>query len=462
MSRKKAATVASLVAVLAAGCGESTWTWTLNPDGSGKVELDARLQPQIDIFGGRKGSEDDPDEMATRLARKILARSAGVAAWRDVSSGITDDGRVAFKGTAYFADLGAVEITADVSPGSALKPSLSRRDDGLLELGVQPDNRGEDPTGDKEQRAEEKPATEQTPEEHALEVKKGKVAYQTARPIMTAFLSTMRTEMIVRPPGEVVEASGFTKLEDGRLRLVFDGPRLLREMEEYTKKDAARLAKLFSDTRGLGESETLVRLNEFVFGEGARVRAVVRAGAEPLFDYARELAVARIDHERILDEFGREQISRDRAETFSSDWETFWNVSGGVIGSVRNDSGTGQGWTAVVGGGDWDGSGFDMFWQVEVSHIAYDEDAAHPEVTRIVFSGGETEGPERFGVGLGTSFGEGDIWAMGPQLFYGVGLFRRRAELYLAISGYVWFGERDDEFDVDAEADIRIVAGLRF
>jgi hypothetical protein len=462
MSGKKAATVASLVAVLAGGCGEGTWTWTLNPDGSGKVELDARLQPQIDFLGGGKGSEDDPDEKARSVARNILAKSEGVAAWRDVSSAIAEDGRVAFKGTAYFADLGAVEITGDASPASALKPSLSQRDDGLLELGVQSDNGGEGPAGDNEQPGGEGPATEQTAAERALAVKRGKVAYQTAKPIMTAFLSTMRMEMIVRPPGEVVEASGFTKLEDGRLRLVFDGPRLLREMDEYVKNDAARLAELLSGTRGLDEAETLVRLNELVFGERGRVRAVVRAGAEPLFHYARELAEARLAHERILDEFGREEISRARDTALSSDEGTFWKISGGVVGSVRSDSGTGEGWTVVVSTGEGSSPDFDTFWQVEVSHLAYDDDPAHPELTRIVYTHMETCGTLRFGVGVGTSFGEGDIWAMGPQLFYGIGLFRRRAQVYLAASGYVWFGDRDDEFDADAEADLRLVVGLRF
>ena len=143
--------------------------------------------------------------------------------------------------------------------------------------------------------------------------------------------------------------------------------------------------------------------------------------------------------------------------------ESYWGLSGGMLGSARTDSGTGRGWTAVVGGGEQGGYSFSNFFgQIEVSHVTYDEDEKHREMTRVVFGGWGLSRWHRLGGGPALSFGEGDIWAIGPQVLYGVGFFGRRAEPYLMTSAYAWFGERDDEFDLDVEADIRFAAGVRF
>ncbi len=101
--------------------------------------------------------------------------------------------------------------------------------------------------------------------------------------------------------------------------------------------------------------------------------------------------------------------------------------------------------------------------QVEVSRVEYENsDGDRRELHRVTVGGGGGFGPVVVGGGLAWSFGPGDIWATGPQLTIGVGAFNAHTELYLVASGYAWFGERDDEFDFDVEADVRLVAGIRF
>ncbi len=464
-----------ILILLAAGCVESTWIYTLNPDGSGKVELDALLQPAFGISGIFERTsnpfEDDPDELARKVAGRILAKSEGVAAWKDVSSGIADDGRVSFKGTAYFADLAEVDIKGDPFPTSFLKPSLSKEEDGRLVLGLQAGDIGKESTGGEEEKeaedSEKETLPEPTEEEVALGVKKGKVAYQTIKPIATAFLSTMRTEIVVRLPGEAEEISNFKRDEDGALRIVFDGPRMLGVLDDLAETDAAKwyefAMKVKEEKRT--DEEILWHLNELVFGEKGPVRAVVAGEVKPLFDYEAEVAEARSDQDRLFEELGADRTAETRMEVSS------WVFSGGVLGSARTGSGAGQGWTAVVGA---EGSFLfpDLFGQtefshvqIEISHVTYDEGGTQSDMTRVVFngfSGGNSSRWHRLGGGLGMSFGDGDFWAAGAQALYGVGFFGRHAELYLGASAYLWFGERNEEFTVGVEADIRLAAGLRF
>ena len=81
---------------------------------------------------------------------------------------------------------------------------------------------------------------------------------------------------------------------------------------------------------------------------------------------------------------------------------------------------------------------------------------------RIAFAATDCSEHQRVGGGLAFSFGEGDMWSMAPHALYGIGHFGERAEIYIGGSAYLWLGERDDAFDADVEADVRLVVGLRF
>lgn len=455
---------AACALALAAGCAESTYVWTLNPGGSGKVEVEARLQPPIKPFDGKRDPfKGEPDALAKDAARDILKKSEGVAAWTDVSSGIADDGRLLFRGTAYFSDLTKVKIEGDPFPLSILKPSLADEGGGRFVVGLQIGDVSKDVPGAEEieTRARESLAAA-TPDEAARALTKAKVAYQAAKPILTAFLSTMRTETIVRAPGEAVEASNFRVREDGTLALAFDGPRLLAAIDDLAARDAAGWQKVVAayGDEDDPEEEFRWRLNELIFGERGPVRAVVEGDGKPRFDYARELAGVVDARGEILagSPPGREPDRFVRSDGGGG----YWKLSGGPLASARTDLGTGTGWTGVLGGGGGDES-LGLGVQVEVSRVEYENsDGVRQELHRATVGAGGRFGPAVLGGGLAFSFGPGDIWATGPQLTCGIGVFGRHAELYLAASGYVWIGERDDEFDLDLEGDVRLVAGFRF
>ena len=329
----RASTLALGIVCLAAGCVQSTWTWTLTPEGRGKVEIDALLQPSFwELSQQKEKGGIDPDAIARNVARKVVSKSKGVAAWRDVSHGIADDGRVAFRGTAYFDDLGKVKIEGEPFPSSILKPSLSRDADGMIVIGLHDDD----------------DSSEAQPEEQtALEIRRGKVEWQAMRPLMAAVLDTLKTELVVEPPGEVIEASGFKRDDDGRLRLTFDGAKALDAFEKIGRMDPARfrdgIAKLKS-AKDPDEGAFLLALGRGeIFGGPGPVRAVVRPAAEPAFDYDGELAAARDGFDELRAELKQGPGATGASTYRSGAGYSFWTMSAGAVAAARTDIGSGTG-----------------------------------------------------------------------------------------------------------------------
>jgi hypothetical protein len=106
---------------LAAGCLETDEEYTLNPDKSGKVVLEFYLKPDP------LGMEQDKDSQAKvkKAASETLSESKGIETWKNVSVKHMDDGRIHFKGTAYFKDLS--KVRAATSPPSFPKRRLLRK-----------------------------------------------------------------------------------------------------------------------------------------------------------------------------------------------------------------------------------------------------------------------------------------------------------------------------------------------
>ena len=90
---------------LLTGCFETKDEFTLNPDGSGKVIHECTFQ-QVNLGGDNEATEDSLKE----AIGKVITEAKGVEAWRDVTYKRLDDGRLFFKGTAYFTNLNTLDI----------------------------------------------------------------------------------------------------------------------------------------------------------------------------------------------------------------------------------------------------------------------------------------------------------------------------------------------------------------
>jgi hypothetical protein len=279
------------MALLVCGCFETKETYYLNPDGTGKVDIDASFQSMnMRLDGGQQNSEQQMKE----AVREILVESSGIDVWKTVSHKRLDDGRISFKGTAYFRDLAKVEFK---NLGKS-KMSFVKRKDGKLELTIDP-----------QEKKEKKPAGEEaeklTDEQVTAKVKAERAKYQQARNFMSGFLSSMRTEKIFHLPGAVAEVNNLRKDETDALHFVLEGKKMLEVMDKIMADDEWMKQEILEGRDVAKEGPSFDdRVNEMVFGAKGPVRAVAAAGGRPLFDYAAEVKAAGPAYKKLLNSLG--------------------------------------------------------------------------------------------------------------------------------------------------------------
>ncbi|MCX5682063.1 MAG: hypothetical protein NT049_00025 [Planctomycetota bacterium] len=120
---------AILAAALVAGCFEGKAEFDLNPDGSGKVVADFLFPSRApwllkkaaphpaDPSAAAAEPAANPEEDMNDCVGAFIKKSTGIDAWKDVSFQRAADGRIQFKGTAYFKDLTKVKVFPDDRAG---------------------------------------------------------------------------------------------------------------------------------------------------------------------------------------------------------------------------------------------------------------------------------------------------------------------------------------------------------
>jgi hypothetical protein len=303
------------------GCIETKDEFIVNPDGSGKVtheltfpamNLEAGFQtmgggapgemgggkPPPEMAGGRPS---DPQAQLKKSVREILSKSAGVDAWKDVSYKVTDDGRMYFKGTAYFPDINGLSIHSPNISSDMMRLSFTRNDLGEITIEI----KGQEQPGaaNAPQTALPAPAV---PEEKLDElVRQAKVQYQQSRAMIQGVFSGLKVETILHLPGQIKEVSNFERIDDSTVRLAFDGAKTLQIMDRMMQnetwlKEQIRTGK---DPMSSGPESDLM-LNEMLFGQRAPIRVVVAGAAKPFFDYSTEAAAAKADYQSVLGQLG--------------------------------------------------------------------------------------------------------------------------------------------------------------
>ena len=325
-------------AVVLAGCIETKDEFTVNPDGSGKVvheitfqsmdlgmmgetmggeasfeiggdesslEMDSEpsfempgIDPSFNIMGGEPS---DPQAQLRKSVKEILSQSKGVDTWKDISYKPTDDGRMYFKGTAYFPDINELNIH---TPGfsSDMKLHFTRDISGEITIELK-----------SEKQAEEGGAVEtlvpEIPEAQLdNDVKQAKLQYNQTKPMMQGFLSTLKSETILHLPGGIKEISNFKKVDARTVSIALDGSRMLEFMDKMMQDEDWLKEQIRAGKDPLQDGpEGDLAMNEMLFGERAPVRVVLARGAQPLFDYDAEVTAARANYENMLKALGLEE-----------------------------------------------------------------------------------------------------------------------------------------------------------
>ncbi len=281
------------ISVFLSGCFETKEEYTLNPDGSGKVVYSAAFPPMSFKLGDE---EPDPESQMKDAVKDILEKSSGIDVWKDVSYKLADDGKISFKGTAYFKDVSKF----DVHNQGMMKVVFFKDEKGnlVLELkGKEKDKKGVK-TGKKK-------LAKLSEEEITKKFKEEKAKYQQMKPMMSAFMSTMKQEMRFHLPGKPSNVTNFKVEEGGTLLLTFEGEKLFGVMDEMFEDPAWMRKQILAGadfTEGGPKMDLM--MNEKLFGEKAPVRATVTGAVKPLFNYKAEVTAAKKDSPKLFKELG--------------------------------------------------------------------------------------------------------------------------------------------------------------
>jgi hypothetical protein len=283
---------AVLAVVLLSGCLESKDVFILNPDGSGKVVHEATIQPvnlNINI------ETSAPDDEIKKTVRAELEKSEGVDAWRDVEWKRLNDGRAWFRGTAYFPDITKLKLHNGGFSSPSGKAIWTRDVSGKLTLEL-------------EQQKKQPAATEPVKlsvEEATAKVAKDRADYQRAKPMMAAMLGGVKAESAYRLPGKVSEASNMERISDNEVRIVFDGQKFLKVMDDLMADEAWMREQAMAGANLMKEGpQSSDFLNEKLYGQKAPIRVVAAGALKPQFDYAAEIAEAKKQQPDILKRLG--------------------------------------------------------------------------------------------------------------------------------------------------------------
>lgn len=273
--RKIATMVAGILGLFGlSACFETKQEFTLNPDGSGKVLHECSFQP-INLSGN---SDADPEAAMKSAIADVLEDSKGVDVWKDVTYKRLDDGRINFKGTAYFKSLNELKI----------------QNQTLLEFTWATDAAGKGELKLKQEKSDDDGEEKEEPKvlsdaERTAKVKEERAKFQQSKAMVAAMLGTMQQSVLFHLPGEPTEVSNFSKREKS-LAIKMDGGKLLTSMETLMADDTYLSANGNISEDGPAFDDGL---NQMLFGTKGPVRAVVAQAKVPAFDYAAEVAAAQ-------------------------------------------------------------------------------------------------------------------------------------------------------------------------
>jgi hypothetical protein len=276
MRRFFASLVLAGVGFFASGCLELSESFTLNPDGSGKVVVDT-LSPDGSQFAPANQPKPKPDELVKKAIEGAI-KSKGVDAWSDVSGEIAKDGRVHFHGTAYFPDINKVNINAGGSNSSDNDSSgMSWTKEGdAYKLVFKNKNKAENAP----------PPEKLTDAQIDEKIKQERVEYQQSKAFIQAFLGNLKVSVSFALPGKITESNILT-VNGNTATMTLDGKQMMEAMDKANADDALMREKV----KGGKAAEDRI-MTKLMFGKEGDPSAKV-TDAKPQFDYKAESAKAK-------------------------------------------------------------------------------------------------------------------------------------------------------------------------
>jgi hypothetical protein len=274
-----------LVLLSAIGCFESKEDYVLNPDGSGKVTIVGSFET------GMPGmpASTDPKETIKQV-KELLEKSKGVDAWSGVSYDRTKEGRVSFKGTAYFPDISKLDLE------TFGKDAVLRKEGDKFVLLIQ----------EKEQ-TEAAPAAKPSAEEVKTQVEQAKKQWQTMKTMMGPMLEKIKQDLTYKLPGAVESSTNMKKVDISTVNIQVDGAKLMAAMDAMMTDEAwlKKQAEAGAFAPGGSGPPMDEEVNARVFGEKGPVKAVITGPSQSQFDYKSEVAAAKAEYTKLMEQLSK-------------------------------------------------------------------------------------------------------------------------------------------------------------
>lgn len=275
------------------GCLEEKSEYTINPDLSGKTTVELIFVP--DSFAPMAPG-DAPEQVLRPHIEEILRRSKGIDTWKDISFELTDEGSVRFTGTAYFPDINKMSIwRPEFREGTRLK--FTKDPSGRITI-ESPDS------GTAESSVEKEDGTELSDAELIRELKLARLRYNQAKPMLQMTLGNLKQDMLIHLPARIEKISVFEKTDDSTAHWRIDGNEVIEALEKLVA-DEEQLKRLIREGKNpFGDTPDESVFNELFLGKKGRIQVISDADPRDLFDYETEVAAARGEYDRMLEELG--------------------------------------------------------------------------------------------------------------------------------------------------------------
>lgn len=262
-----------VLTVLLASCIESKRHYLLNPDGSGKVMVEVKMS-----------SMKSGDEALKTTVKEMLQNSAGVEVWTDVDVRALEDGRIQFRGTAYFQNIQDVQI----KNADDFKVRMEEVDQTTRRISI----------------LNKDSKKKQSTKRDDLTIEGQRAKYNQMKPMLTAFLAGMKSTLIIETGGKIQKVSNLKKEAGDRLVLEFAGEKMMATLDQLMADDAWLKEQIQAGHDIESSSPSGNRMNERLFGENGPIEATIQGLKKNTFDYPREVKFAKTHYESMLTRIG--------------------------------------------------------------------------------------------------------------------------------------------------------------
>lgn len=283
-----------ITAIFICGCVNVEQKYYINPDGSGKVEYSSKMKTDFTI-----GNENEtPEAKAKESVKRIMEKSKGIIAWKDVSYELLDNGKMQFTGTAYFRDISKFEIDSGIK-AKGMSPVFEKRPDGDYYLALV----------NKEKSIDEQDTIldDLSEKEITKRIINQKANFKQSLMMMNMFLPEFSMKMSFCLPGKIKKSVNFSKSEknDHSVALSYDGEKLLKVLSDIAEDDNFWRETVVSGINIQKDGPPVEEINEKLFGFRSIPEASIAGdSAKPLFDFKAEVKEAQGNYEKMLLKLG--------------------------------------------------------------------------------------------------------------------------------------------------------------